>query len=359
MVLIAAAALALLVIVVVFLPLTPAYDVQVFLRAGHAVFHGLPVYPRPGSAAVYSGSSFVYPYLAAWPFVPLAALPTGIGIALFFVACACAVLAAAVLGAEVDAMIVVLVLSTAYTITGLQLGSLSPLLFAGALFLWRLRDRPVAFGLLAAAVIASKLFLLPLLIWPLLARRYSAFKWASGCTLAVLAAGFALGPIGPLDYAHLLSQLGAHEAGSGFSLTGAFMTAGLTTSTAEMAALLLAAAVLATAYLAYRRSRNEDVLFCAAIVASLIASPVVWSHYLVLLAAPLLAIRARRRWFLALALASWIMSPPHGLTIRVHASQGVASHGAWLALGIMLAVFAYVVGRSATQLRAPGNHTVP
>jgi hypothetical protein len=157
--------------------------------------------------------------------------------------------------------------------------------------------------------------------------------------VALLAAGFALGPIGPQDYAQLLSQLGHHEAQAGFSLTGAMMTAGLSFTAAEVLAAIIAGAVVITAYVGFRRLRNEHILFCGAAAASLIASPVVWSHYLVLLAAPFLAMRAKRRLLLALAVASWVISPPHGVTIHVQASQGVTSHGAWLALGITLAVF--------------------
>jgi hypothetical protein len=56
------------VIGLVFLPLTPPYDLDVFRRAGLAAVRGLPVYPRLNSAAVYSGSAFVYPYFTVWPF---------------------------------------------------------------------------------------------------------------------------------------------------------------------------------------------------------------------------------------------------------------------------------------------------
>ena len=341
---------AVLTIVVVFLPLTPAYDLDVFLRAGHAVLRGLPVYPSPSSVAVYSGSSFVYPYLAVLPFLPLAVVPSTLAIALFFLAGAGAVFSASFLESGRDAVIAVLVLGTAFTITGLQLGALSPLLFASSVFLWRLRDRPVAFGLLAAAVVASKLFLAPLLAWPLLAGRHRASAWAGCSTVALLVAGFVIGPLGPLAYAHLLSELGAHEAKAGFGLTGAFMTAGLAPALAEAAAALVAVAVLGATYLRFRQTRDEPVLFCGAVVASLIASPVLWSHYLVLLAAALLARGTPRRWFLLLALASWVIAPPHGITVHVQASQAVASHGAWLTLAISLTVCGYVMRRRLEPL---------
>jgi alpha-1,2-mannosyltransferase len=337
----AALLLALAVIVVVFLPLSPAYDLDVFLRAGDAALHGLHVYPTPGSPAVYSGFSFVYPYFAVWPFVPLAALSPGLSTILFFAFCSGAVIAACLVAAGDDPWRPLLVLCTAFTITGLQLGALSPLLFAGALFLWRVRNRPVAFALLAAPVVASKLFLAPLLVWLLLARRYRAFAWACGSTLALLAIGFVLGPLGPASYLGLLSKLGAHEARSGFGLIGGLMNAGVAPGIAEGAAVAVAAAVFSAAYVRWRRARDERVLFCAGIVASLVLTPVLWSHYLVLLPAALLALNAPRQWFVVLALASWAIAPPHGVHLDTDLIEGVTSSGAWLAVATSLLIFGY------------------
>ncbi len=133
--------------------------------------------------------------VAVWPFVLLALLPGGLAGAIYFVVCACAVIAATTLESDRDHWIPVLVVGTAFTITGLQLGSLSPLLFVGAVCLWKLRDRPTIFGLVAAPVIVSKLFLAPLLVWPLLAKRYRAFAWATSLTGLLLALSFATGSL--------------------------------------------------------------------------------------------------------------------------------------------------------------------
>ncbi len=331
----------LLAIVVVFLPLSRAYDLGVFLKAGSAVIHGLRVYPRPGTPAVYSGFSFVYPYFAVWPFVPLAVLSPALGTAVFFAICAGAVTAACFVEADGDPRTAMLVLCTAFTITGLQLGALSPLLMAGVVFLWRLRDRPLAFALLAAPLIACKLFLAPLLAWPLLARRYRAFAWASVAALALLALGFAFGPLGAASYLRLLSALGAHEARAGFGLIGALRSVGLTSAAAEAVALALAAAVLASAYLHHRLSGDERVLFCAGVVASLLLTPVLWSHYLILLVAGLLVLDAPRRWFAALAVLSWLIAPPHGVDVDIRLLQRIGSSGAWLAIATSLLVFGY------------------
>lgn len=316
-------------IVTVLLPLTPSYDLDVFLRAGHALLHGQGVYPSPNSAAVYSGHSFVYPFVSAWPFVPLAALPHTVARGVFLAVSAGAVLAAALGRPDRDSWPAVLVLATAFTITGLQLGALSPLLLAGAVYVWRLRDRPVAGGLLAAAVVTSKLFLIPLLLWLLLSRRYRTFAWAAGGTVFLLALGFVLGPLGPGGYLHLLSRLGSNEARQGFGAIGALMNLGLSNGVAEGLAAALGLAVVCLAYRQWRRGGDERLVFSAALVAALLLSPVVWSHYLALVAAIPIVFQARRRWFVWLALCSWAIAPPHGVHLHT-ALFGVTALGSWL-----------------------------
>ena len=300
-------------VVILILPLSPAYDLNVFLHAGNAALHGRDIYPALGSPAVYAGSSFVYPAVAVWPFVLLALLPAGLAGAIYFVVCSCAVIAATTFQSDRDHWIPVLVLGTAFTITGLQLGSLSPLLFVGAVCLWKLRDRPTLFGLVAAPVIVSKLFLAPLLLWPLLAKRYRAFAWATSLTVLLLAINFATGSLSLPGYLQLLSELGSHEAQAGFGLIGLLRNLSLTPLAAQASALGVATVLMVSAYAHYLRARDERLLYGAGIVCALLLTPVLWSHYLVLLPAALLALDARRRWFIALAITSWAIAPPHGL----------------------------------------------
>jgi len=345
-------------ILVVFLPLSRSYDLDVFVRAAYAALHGQHVYPSPGSPAVYSGSSFVYPYFAVWPFVALASLSSGLSSMVFFFVCVCAVLMSCFVGTKGDPWPATLTLCTAFTITGLQLGALSPLLFVGAVFLWRLRDRPLALALLAAPLIACKLFLAPLLVWLLLARRYRAFAYASASTVGLLALSFALGPIGPGPYLQVLSQLGTHEAQSGFGLIGALMDAHLPPGAAQATAVALALALFAAAYVHFRRTRDERVSFCAGIVASLVLTPVLWSHYLILVSAALLTLGARRRWFVVLALASWAISPPHGVYLDTDMIEDITSSGAWPAVVVSVLLLAYASVR-ARGAWANGSRTRP
>jgi hypothetical protein len=325
--------IAVAVIAVAFLPLAAPVDLQVFLRAGSAVAHGRALYPHVGTPAVYSGASFVYPYLAAWPFAPLSSLSSDAASTVFFVLCAVAVIAVTLAVSDRDWWSATLVLCTSFTITGLQLGSLSPLLFVGVVLLWHLRDRPVAFGLVAAPVVASKLFLAPVLLWPLATRRYRTFGWATGATLAVLAAGFVLGPIGPGTYARLLSALSAHESRSGFGLVGALRNhVGLGATLAQLIAVAVAGGLFAGAWWRYRRSGLSDrALFSVAILASLVLTPVLWSHYLVLLPAALLVLGAPRRWLLVLAVASWAIAPPHDFAPETPFLYGFTKTLIWLA----------------------------
>ena len=105
-------------VAVVFLPLTPAYDLNVFLRAGQSVVQGLPVYPAIDTPSVYSGSAFVYPYIAALPFVALAGLSAPVATWLFFAISAGGVIAVTSIGTPRGHIRALLVLCATFTITG-------------------------------------------------------------------------------------------------------------------------------------------------------------------------------------------------------------------------------------------------
>ncbi|MCW3069858.1 MAG: hypothetical protein JWL67_2483 [Solirubrobacterales bacterium] len=322
-------------ILAVFTPLTPAYDVNVFLRAGGSVLHGHALYPALGSSSVYSGSAYVYPYFAALPFALLSGLPASVAGHLFFFVSATAVAAAAAFHSTRGASRSALVLCTSFTITGLQLGALSPLLFAGALMMWHWRERLPMF-VLAAPLIAAKLFLAPLFIWLLLARRRRALTLSAAASGLLLGLGFLLGPIGPAEYARMLTQLSAHEARSGMGLIGALMNRGVSLAAAQVVMAAVGLAVVIAAHARYRRTHDERVLFCAAVIVSLILTPVLWSHYLVLLAACLLVFDVHLKWLASFTLASWVLAPPHGLphshTIELAALPGLLALLVWVSL---------------------------
>src|SRR5256885_8988991 len=61
-------------------------DLDVFLRAGHDVWHGRDPYPDPASPAAYSMNAFLYPYLAVLPVVALSWLPDRLALAPYLLA---------------------------------------------------------------------------------------------------------------------------------------------------------------------------------------------------------------------------------------------------------------------------------
>jgi alpha-1,2-mannosyltransferase len=298
-------------IALVYLPRIPHLDLDVFLRAGASLLDHKAVYPASGTPAVYSGSAFVYPVAAAWPFVPLSLLPHWLAVGVWEALSLAAIIVACWVGSDRPAPTAVCVLLCSFTIIGLQVGALSPLLFAGLVFAWRLRDQPLAFGLVAGPLIAVKLFLLPILIWPLLTRRWRAAACAAAVSLGLLAVGFAAGPIGPREYLRLLTDLAAHESERGLGLISGIQAFGLSGLTSQGTAAGVAVGVVALTVRACRQAGRDNALFTAGVVVALLLTPVLWSHYLLLLAAPLMARRASVLAFAVFAAASWLIVVPH------------------------------------------------
>jgi alpha-1,2-mannosyltransferase len=309
----AAALGAMVIIAVLYLPLSGVYDLDVFLRAGSAVLHGHDPYPAIGTPEVYSGSAYVYPYLYSWVFAPLAALPVGAGEAVGVGLMAVVVALTASWARPRQPAVPALVLMTAFTVTGLQLGTLSPLLLAGLIGLWLLRDRPVLFALLAAPLLAAKVFLLPVLLWPLLTRRWRTLGLSCAGIALLLGIGFGVGPLSAHEYLRLLSSLGSHEAATGMGMISRLRAAGTGPQLAQGAAFAVAAGLVAAAWWQSRRhpERADGLLFGAAVLASLLMTPVLWSHYLALLLAPLLVVPRRITAVAVFAVASWLIARPH------------------------------------------------
>ncbi|SNQ45991.1 conserved membrane hypothetical protein [Frankia canadensis] len=265
------------------------FDVDVFLRAGAAVRAGQDPYPTPGTAAVHSGFAFVYPYLTALPFAPLSGLRHADDV--FVALSVLAVLAGARLAGARDWRVFALVIAASTTIIGLQMGTLNALLFAGLTLAWRRRDRPATCGTVLALLVYSKVFLLPLLLWPVLARRWRAAAVAGVVLAVLLGAGELLSPLGTRGYLDLLGQLGRAESVAGVSLTGLLANVGLPMGVAAGLARAAAVAVLAgCGWALRRRGHDERLAYTGGVVAAVLASPIVWCHYLLLLVAPLLAL---------------------------------------------------------------------
>lgn len=331
------AALAGLVWVVFLRPLGPQ-DLQDFTRAARSVLAGRDPYLPLHSAAFRTGHAFVYPYLVAWLYAPLGALgPVAAKVAYAVISLAAIVASCRALGHR-GFLPAALVILSSTTIIGLQMGTINALLLIGLAVAWRWRDRVLVVGVAVGLVAVTKLFLVPLILWLVISRRYRATLAAGLTFVVVLVGGWTLGPLGPLDYVRMLVVLQAHESSHSWALVSLIRGLGLAARPAQAAAALVVGGLLAAAAVACRRGGAETIAFAAAVVASLLLSPIVWSSYVLILVAPLLAAATGELALAAYTAVSWVMVIPDG------AGAGAIAVGA--ALVGMLAAAAVLAFRA-------------
>ena len=239
------------------------------------------------------------------------------------------------------ALLFAMLLSSA-TVIALQVGSIEPLLLLGIVAAWRMRDKAVPCGVCLAAVVVAKVFLLPLLAWLVIARRWRAAAVAVTASAVLLGAGWVLGPVGAPAYFHMLGALTTHEARQGWSMVGFMLHHGVAQSTAHDLAMLAAAATIAAAWLVHRRTGSDATLLVGCVAASLFASPVVWAHYFALLWVAPLILRIPRVLAFAAGALTWLLVLPHKVVI-VHVSTALTgTQRVFPCQLLVLAVFAGV-----------------
>jgi hypothetical protein len=314
----------------------PLQDFGIFRRAALQVVHGHSPYVHPSAAAVSHFDKFVYPPVAALVFAPFAALPSGPGRVLMFVGGLAALLGALRLLGVADWRCYGLAVVSAPAINTLALGAISSFLLLGAALAWSYRDKPAVAAVATAFTAVLKLFLWPLGIWLLATKRWRAAVICAGTALILLLGGWAV-----IDFAglrsyptlvHLLQQVEAPVSYSFVALLG------LSGSAATALSVVLSLAAVVAVWLAARGPGGDQRAFAVAVVASLVASPLVWLHYLLLLYVPIALYRPRLSglWFLPLVLWATPTTHSHGATWRIA-----------LALFIVAVVAVRTVGGSA------------
>ncbi|MHB1534675.1 MAG: glycosyltransferase 87 family protein [Acidimicrobiales bacterium] len=311
-----------------------AFDLEVFLAAARQVVGHQDPYPSLRSASFLSGHAFVYPYVVAWAFVTFAWVPTALAVAVNLVLSVGAIVAGCALLGRTGLYPVALVLVASTTIIGLQMGTLNAFLFLGLAVAWSQRRRALAVGVAVGVIAVSKLFLVPMILWLVAARRYRAAAVASAVAGGLLVLGWLAGPIGPRSYLQLLSALQHHETARSWSLTSFLQSLGAGRSGAQVLVVVAAAAIGVWGYVRFRRSADERVLFCLAIAGCLVVSPIVWSSYLLLLAVPLLLVVPDCWPLAAYAVASWaLVTPDQASAPRVIVGAALAVMLSVMALG--------------------------
>jgi alpha-1,2-mannosyltransferase len=317
----------------------PLEDFGIFRTAALAVIHGhSPYVAHPTAGAVAHFDKFVYPPVGALIFAPFAALPGGPARVVMFIAGLAALLGALrLLGVE-DWRCYGVVVVAAPAINTLALGAITSFLLLGAALAWRYRDRPAVTGLATAFTAVMKLFLWPLGVWLLVTRRWRAAAICAGGGLILLLGGWAvIGFAGLRNYPTLVHLLQQVEGPVSYSLVALL---GLSGTTATAVTVVLSLAAVVAVWFAARGSGGDRRSFAVAVVASLVVSPLIWLHYLLLLYVPIALYRPRLSglWFVPLLL--WLTPSTH-------------SHGDTWRIALALFVVAVVVVRTVGESVRP------
>jgi hypothetical protein len=284
-------------------------DWEIFRRAALSAVHGRSPYPAAVPAALVHNDRFVYPPITALLVSPLAALPDMAGrILVLLLTLTCIPLALRLLGVR-DWRCYGLALLTAPVLNAVSLGTLSSAMLLGVAAAWRYRNRPYVAAPVTALTAVAKLFAWPLLVWLLATRRVGTALAATGLALVLLVSGWgAIGFSGLSGYPHLLRVLSRVEAVQSYSLVGLFRLQG---GAAAALTALLVALVGSAVVLAARGPNGDKRALMLAVAGALLATPVLWLHYLVLLFVPIALSRPRLSalWFAPLAF--WLTPLAH------------------------------------------------
>ena len=267
------------------------FDLHTMWQAGHDVVIGHSPYP------------FVYPAPAAFVMAPFGALPwTAAVVAFTLTLLGGLVLTLRLLGVR-DWRCYALALAAMPMASSLMIGTLSPLLALGAAVAWHYRDRRWIPALAIVAVVVTKIFLWPLAIWLMATKRYrmAATTVVTGIVVTFGSWGI-LGFGGLRSYPSRLGHIAGLEQDKSYSPFALLRALGLSTNSTRIAVLGLTVLALAAILAAARGTDGDRRSFVVALVAGLVASPIVWLHYLVLLVVPLALYRPRlsAAWFIPL-----------------------------------------------------------
>lgn len=305
-------------------------DFATFWKSGGDVLHGRSPYPAtlhafPTHPGRTTFAPFVYPPVTAVLMAPLSLLPFHVAAVVFLVIGTAAVALALRLLDVTDWRCYGAALASAPVFAGAGLGAISALLLLGVAAAWRYRDRAAAAGVAVAYVATAKVFLWPVWLWLVRTRRYRAAAVAAAASIAGVAAAWAaIGFAGLRAYPSLLSHLTRLVGPESYSPYALGRALGLGDRPAQLLAYALGAVLLAAAARFLAKDRH---LLAAALAVSLVMTPILWPHYLVLLFVPIaLARRGFSPVWLA-PIAMWVdaTSWSNGSAIRIAGLLAIAA----------------------------------
>ena len=261
-------------------------DFGVFLLAGDAVLDGRSPYPS-GELEPPPVAYYVYPPPLALATAPLAAISHPVTASLWTLVGLGAVIGALLVLGVRDWRCHALALLYTGTREALEYGAIGTILLLLIALAWRYRrNLPIAAAATAAAVVL-KLFLWPLIVWHVLARRIgTGVAAAAGAAALALASWAAIGFAGLREYPRLLRDLTQLEAEHTYSLFALARALGFPELASQAAAVTAGILLLTAAARVARRGDGDDGerrALILALAAAFAATPILWVHYLVLL----------------------------------------------------------------------------
>ncbi len=317
------------------------FDFHTFRLAAEDVLHNRSPYPPPVRPRLIHEDQFVYPPLVALVIAPFTLVSFHVAAIIFWALSMISLAASLLLLGVRDWRCYAIVTLWAPVQVGIEYGTLNALLVLGIAIAWRWRDRWIAIALPLALVVTAKLFLAPLILWPVLARRTRAAGGMALLTaLALALPWWAISWRGLSEYRALLNVLASFQQPKSFTPAALVAALGGSSLMAHAATVAVLAAIAAMVFVAWRRS-DEGAILCLAIAAALMLSPIVWMHYFTLLIIPA-AIRGGRLH------AGWLT--PLLLWAALDVNGVGQSGGAWWRIVIAIAV---VITTCALPLLAP------
>ena len=298
-------------------------DLGIFLNAGDAVLHGRTPYQDVDAIGHYLG--YVYPPLLAFAIIPLSVLPSAVATSIWALMTLGFVAWSLWLLGVRDWRCYPVALLWPFTREAVEFGAIGPLLLLIVAFLWRYRDSTWGAATATASAVAAKLFLWPLALWLAFTGRIRTAGLSIAVTLVlVFVPWIAIGFAGLRQYPALLQEVADQQDYRSYSVIALVRSLGGSSELAQVLSLLLGVALLALAFRAARNhgmtARDRDRISLGYVLAaSLVLTPVVWPHYLVLLLAPLALARPRLSalWLFVLAATvlyafDWYRASPEG-----------------------------------------------
>ena len=292
-------------------------DFVIFRTAAVHVLHGDSPFPPATLQGVAHFDKFVYPPTTALLFAPFAAVPVAVGqVAMFALGIAAIVVALRLLDVS-DWRCYGLVVMSAPSVNSLALGAITSFLVLAVAVAWRYRDHARVTGVTAALAAVSKLFLWPLGIWLLVTRRFRAFAALElSAALLWLGGWAAIGFTAMRTYPQLLHVLSKAEQWTSYSPLALF---DLSDRMTTLLSIALAVLVVLGVALASRGEDGDRRAFAAAVIGAIVATPILWLHYFLLLVVPIALYRPRLSalWFAPLVLWATPATHAHGVSWHI------------------------------------------